>query len=78
MRKKIESDKRRDHCHFTGKYRGAAHQSCNINVTQKQNNFIPFLFHNFNNYDCQLFLKNIVDKKYDKVKLILYLRQTKK
>lgn len=24
-------DKVRDHCHLTGKYRGAAHRSCNLN-----------------------------------------------
>ena len=29
---KIESQKKvRDHCHITGKYRGAAHASCNLN-----------------------------------------------
>ena len=65
--KEILSDKVRDHCHLTGKYRGPAHNTCNINVTQKQSNFIPFIFHNFSNYDCHVFFKNLVDKKNDKV-----------
>ena len=63
----IESDKVRDHCHLTGKYRGPSHSKCNINVTQKQSSFIPFLFHNFSNYDCHMFFKKLVDKKKDKV-----------
>ena len=25
------NQKVRDHCHFSGKYRGAAHRSCNLN-----------------------------------------------
>ena len=63
----IESDKVRYHCHLTGKYRGPAHSKCNINVTQKQSNFIPFIFHNFSNYDCHMFFKKLVDKKKEKV-----------
>ena len=65
--KEILSDKVRDHCHLTGKYRGPAHNTCNINVTQKQSNFIPFVFHNFSNYDCHMFFKKLVDEKKDKV-----------
>ena len=65
--KEILSDKVRDHCHLTGNYRGPAHNTCNINVTQKQSNFIPFVFHNFSNYDCHMFFKRLVDKKKDKV-----------
>ena len=64
----IESDKVRDHCHLTGKYRGPAHSKCNINVTQKQSNFIPFIFHNFSNYDCHMFFKKLVNMKNNKVK----------
>ena len=63
-----ESDRVGDPCHFTGKYRGQAHSKCNINVTQKQSNFFPILFHIFSYYDCHLFTKKLVDKKKDKVK----------
>ena len=66
--KNIESDKARGHCHLTGKYRGPAHTKCNVNVTQDQSKFIPFLFHNFINYDCHMFFKELVDKQNDKVK----------
>ena len=66
--KNIESDKVRDHCHLTGNYRGPSHNTCNINVIQKQSNFIPFIFHNFSNYDCHMFFKKLVNKKNDKVK----------
>ena len=66
--KEILSDKVRDHCHLTGKYRGPAHNTCNINVKQKDSYFIPFAFQNFSSYDCQMFLKRLVDLKKDKVK----------
>ena len=66
--KNIESDKVRDHCHLTGKYRGPSHNVCNINVKQKGSNFIPFAFHNFGSYDCHMFFKRLDDLKKDKVK----------
>ena len=53
--KEILSDKVRNHCHLIEKYRGPAHKVCNIIVTQKQSNIIPFLFHNFSNCDCHVF-----------------------
>ena len=53
-RKLIDNDeeKVRDHCHVTGKFRGAAHQSCNINflLTKKA----PIIFHNWRGYDSHL------------------------
>ena len=62
----IESKKTRDHCHLTGNYKGPTHSKCNNNVTQKQSNFIPFVFHIFSIYDCHMFFKRLVNKKKDK------------
>ena len=50
------SNKVRDHCHLTGKCRGPDYQKSNINVTQKQSIFFPFVFHKFSSYDYHLFL----------------------
>ena len=47
----------RDHCHFTGKYRGAAHVKCNLQF--KKTKFTPVIFHNLSGYDAHLFVKNL-------------------
>ena len=65
--KYIELDKVRDHCHLTGKYRGPAHNECNIEVKQKDSNFITIGLHNFSNYDCLMFFKTLADTKKDNV-----------
>ena len=39
-----DNKKVRDHCHFTGKYRGASHNRCNMNYKISKN--IPAVFHN--------------------------------
>ena len=66
--KDIDCDKVRDHCHLTDKNREPAHNICNINVTQDQSDFIPFIFHKFINYVCHMFFRKLVDLKNDKVK----------
>ena len=56
--KKQKSDKKvRDHCYFTGKYRGAAHNKCNLQF--KKPKFTPVIFHNLSGYDAHLFVKNL-------------------
>ncbi|PFX13987.1 hypothetical protein AWC38_SpisGene21896 [Stylophora pistillata] len=53
-----EKDKKvRDHCHYTGKFRGAAHNSCNLK--NRRPRFTPVIFHNLANYDAHLFIKNL-------------------
>ena len=50
-------EKVRDHCHFSGKYRGAACVNCNWKM--KKPKFIPIIFHNLQNYDSHLFIKSL-------------------
>ncbi|XP_072048929.1 uncharacterized protein [Amphiura filiformis] len=47
----------KDHCHFTGKFRGAAHNQCNLAYRAPQ--FFPVFFHNLAGYDAHLFIKNL-------------------
>ncbi|CAB3996294.1 Hypothetical predicted protein, partial [Paramuricea clavata] len=47
----------RDHCHYTGEYRGAAHNTCNLRM--RRSKFIPVLFHNLEGYDAHRFIRNL-------------------
>jgi len=53
----IDEKKVRDHCHITRKYRGPAHESCNLNY--KPPKFIPLYLHNLSGYDAHLFIKEL-------------------
>ena len=61
--KELKNDRVRDHCHFTSRYRGAAHNSCNLKC--KIPNNISVFFHNLSGYDSHLFIKKLgsPDKK---------------
>ena len=50
----------RDHCHFTGEYRGAAHKFCNLKLKIKPGKTnIPMIFHNLKGYDSHLIMQKI-------------------
>ena len=57
---KLSLDKKsnlKDHCHFTGKYRGAAHNQCNLSCRKPL--ILPVIFHNLQGYDAHLFIKQL-------------------
>ena len=50
----------RDHCHITGKFRGSAHQKCNLKLRIKPENIkIPVIFHNLHGYDSHFIVQQI-------------------
>ena len=54
----LASDSVRDHCHITGKYRGAAHNACNLKLRlNPKTTTIPVVFHNLRDYDSHLLMQ---------------------
>ena len=51
-----------DHCHYTGKYRGAAHSICNLQYRTTKK--ISVVFHNGSKYDWHLLVKELA-KEFD-------------
>ena len=50
----------KDHCHYTGKYRGAAHDICNLRY--KMSKEIPVVFHNGSTYNSHFIIKNLAEE----------------
>ena len=71
-RKKVK-----DHCHYTGKYRGAAHSVCNLNYKVPKN--IPKVIHNAS-YDTHFIINQLVKKIKGELdcNISLFLRKFKK
>ena len=66
-----QQQKVRDHCHFTGEYRGAAHKSCNLKLKiQPGKTKIPVVFHNLKGYDSHLIMQKKIHKAKDNITCI--------
>ncbi|CAJ0841305.1 19684_t:CDS:2 [Entrophospora sp. SA101] len=49
-----------DHCHITGKFRGAAHSDCNLQLQIKPWKMpIPVIIHNFRGYDSHIVCQSV-------------------
>ena len=53
----ITKGKVRNHCHITGKFRGAAHKECNLELRIPQK--LPFIFHNLEGYDGHFIFREL-------------------
>ncbi|XP_054015893.1 uncharacterized protein LOC128896552, partial [Hylaeus anthracinus] len=63
----MDDKKVMDHCHISGEYRGAAHNSCNLKC--KTPNYIPVLIHNLSGYDSHFIVKQL-GCSYERVEVI--------
>ena len=57
---KVDDVPVRDHCHVTGKYRGSAHQTCNLKLQISAEKIkIPVIFHNLKGYDSHFIMNEL-------------------
>ena len=52
--------KMKDHCHYTGKYREAAHNTCNLRYKVPKE--IQVVFHNGSTYDYHFIIKEVAEE----------------
>ena len=76
--KNIESDKVGDHCLWLVNIEVQLRVHVILMLHKNKGNFIPFVNHSFNNYDCHLVFEKLVDKKMIKWNPELYLERMKK
>ena len=53
----LNTDKVRDHCHITGKFRGHTHKQCNLKLKIPKK--LPIIFHNLEGYDGDRVFKEL-------------------
>ena len=59
-----------DHCHYPGKYRGAAHYLCNLSLRYQEQRNIPIVIHNGSKYDFLLLIKDLAKEFKSQIKCI--------
>ena len=50
----------RDHCHYTGEYRGTAHSICNLKYSVPKE--VPLVFDNGSNYDYRFIIIELAEE----------------
>ena len=66
----LADDRVRDHCHFTGLYRGAAHNACNLNYRIHSKSWkLPVVLHNLKGYEGHLIVQSL-KSEFGKVRVI--------
>ena len=71
----------RDHCHVTGKYRGSAHQTCNLKLQISAEKIkIPVIFHNLKGYDSHFIIRELgkLIKKGEDISINVIAQNTEK
>ena len=64
----LGNDRVRDHCHYTGRYRGPAHNSCNLKYRKPES--VSVFFHNLTGYDSHLFIKKLGSPEKKKISTV--------
>ena len=59
----LGNDRVRDHRHLSGKFRGAAHEICNLKYNDSK--FFPVVFYNLPGYDSHIFIKTLGNSEGD-------------
>lgn len=52
-----DNERDRDHCHYTGRFRGMSHHECNLKFNRKY--IVPVVFHNLSGYDAHFIIEEI-------------------
>ena len=60
VKKNLKNHKVRDYCHYTGEYRGAAHNICNSKYSVSKKNSVAF--HIGSSYDYYFIKKELAEE----------------